>query len=93
MDRFEIILSNDSVVTNRQQFADKASHKNDRSAYNEHSSSLRLTICCRGNAISITYSEYMFVALGVKHPKRMRRIVLPSVACLAPPYFFSPNYL
>ena len=42
---------------------------------------------CRGKAMSITYSECVSVALVIRHAKRMRRIVLPSVACLALPYF------
>jgi hypothetical protein len=42
---------------------------------------------CRGNAISITYYECMSVALVIRHAKRMRRIILPSVVCLAVPYF------
>jgi hypothetical protein len=29
----------------------------------------------------------MFVTLFIQHEKRMRRIILSSVACLAPPYF------
>jgi DNA-directed RNA polymerase alpha subunit len=37
--------------------------------------------------ISITYSECVFVALGIKHAKSMRRIILSSVACPAVPYF------
>jgi hypothetical protein len=28
------------------------------------------------------------VALGIQYAKRMRRIILPSAACLAVPYFF-----
>jgi hypothetical protein len=43
--------------------------------------------CCRGKAISITYSECVSVALVIQHAKRMRRIILSSVACLALPYF------
>jgi hypothetical protein len=43
--------------------------------------------CCRGKAISITYSKYVSVALVIQHVKRMRRIILSSVACLAVPYF------
>jgi hypothetical protein len=43
--------------------------------------------CCRGKAISITYSECVSVALVTQHAKRMRRIILSSVACLAVPYF------
>jgi hypothetical protein len=43
--------------------------------------------CCRGKAISITYSECVYVALVTQHAKRMRRVILSSVACLALPYF------
>jgi hypothetical protein len=43
--------------------------------------------CCRGKAVSITYSECVSVASVIHHAKRMRRIILPSVACLAVPYF------
>jgi hypothetical protein len=39
--------------------------------------------CCRGKAISIPYSECGSVALVIRHAKRMRRIILSSVACLA----------
>jgi hypothetical protein len=43
--------------------------------------------CCRGKAISIiTYSECMSVALVIQHAKRMDRIILPSMTCLAVPY-------
>jgi hypothetical protein len=42
---------------------------------------------CRKNAISITYSERVSVALVIQHAKRMRRIILSSVACLAVLYF------
>jgi hypothetical protein len=47
--------------------------------------------CCRGNAMSITHSECVFIALGMQHAMRMRRIVLPSVVCPAVPHF--PHYL
>jgi hypothetical protein len=43
--------------------------------------------CCRGKAISITYSECVSVALVIQHAKRMRRIILSSVVCPALPYF------
>jgi hypothetical protein len=43
--------------------------------------------CCRGKAINITYYECVSVALVIQHAKCMRRIILPSVACLAVPYF------
>jgi hypothetical protein len=43
--------------------------------------------CCRGKAISITYSECVSVALVIQHATRMRRIILSSVACPAVHYF------
>jgi hypothetical protein len=43
--------------------------------------------CCRGKAICVTYSECVSVALVIQHAKRMRRIILSSVACPAVPYF------
>jgi hypothetical protein len=36
----------------------------------------------------LTYSECVFVALVIQHAKRIHCIILPSVACLAVPYFF-----
>jgi hypothetical protein len=44
--------------------------------------------CCHGKAISITHSECVSVALIIQHAKRMRRIILLSVACQAVPYLF-----
>jgi hypothetical protein len=38
---------------------------------------------CRGEAISITHSKYVFVAVVIQRAKRVRRIVLSSVASLA----------
>jgi len=38
---------------------------------------------CSGKAVSITYSECVFVDLGTEHAKRMRHIVLSPVACPA----------
>jgi hypothetical protein len=32
--------------------------------------------CCRGKAVSITYSECVSAALVIQHVKRMRSIVL-----------------
>jgi len=31
---------------------------------------------CSGKALSVTYSEYVAVALGIQHPMRIRRIVI-----------------
>ena len=45
-----------------------------------------LNHCCRGKAISITYSESVSVALVIQYAKRLRRILSP-VACLVVPYF------
>jgi hypothetical protein len=36
--------------------------------------------CCRGKAISITFSARGSVGLVTQHAKRARRIILPSVA-------------
>jgi hypothetical protein len=41
----------------------------------------------RGKARTITYSERVSVALVIQHAKRMRCIILSSVACLAVPHF------
>jgi hypothetical protein len=40
-----------------------------------------LNHCCSGKAISITYSECVFVALGTQQAMRMRRIILLPAAC------------
>jgi len=47
--------------------------------------------CRRGEGISITYSECVFVALDIQHAKRMIRVILSFVAWLAVSYFF-PHY-
>jgi len=44
---------------------------------------------CRGKSISITYSECVFVALGILHAMRMRRIILSPVVCPAVQYFYT----
>ena len=43
--------------------------------------------CSSGKQITITYSECVFVNLGIQHAIRMRHIILPPVTCLAVPYF------
>jgi len=45
--------------------------------------------CRRTEALNITYYKWMFVALGILHAMRMRRIILPSVACPGLPFFFT----
>jgi hypothetical protein len=62
-----------------------------RWTYNIKLKRIRVTIFCRGKAISITYSECIFVALFTQHLKRMRHVTLSPVACLGLPYF--PRYL
>jgi hypothetical protein len=43
--------------------------------------------CCRANAIGITYSKCVSIALVIQHAMRMRHITLSSVACPAVQYF------
>jgi len=43
--------------------------------------------CCCWKARSVTYSEFVSVSLVIQHAKRIRRIILSPVACLALPYF------
>ena len=43
--------------------------------------------CCRGKILCVTYAEYVSASVVIQHAKRMRRIVLSLVACLAVPYF------
>ena len=42
--------------------------------------------CCHGKAISITYSECVFVALVIQHAMHMHHIVI-CMACLALQHF------
>ena len=42
--------------------------------------------CCCGKPVRITFSECVSVALFSLQLRRMLRIILPSVACLALPY-------
>jgi hypothetical protein len=48
---------------------------------------VRVTYCCSEKAVSTTYSECMSVALVIQHAKRMRRVTLSALACLALPCF------
>jgi hypothetical protein len=48
--------------------------------------------CCHGRAVSITCYECVSVALVTQHAKRMRLIILSSVACPAVPYFFTLSH-
>jgi hypothetical protein len=41
--------------------------------------------CCR-KAINITHAECVFVAIGMWHVKRIRHIILSSLACLVLPH-------
>ena len=42
--------------------------------------------CSRGKAINITYSECVFLALGIQHANRLHGIILSSLACQAAMY-------
>ena len=44
--------------------------------YNVIMRRVRVNYCCRGKSISITYSECVFVALGVKRAMCTRHIVI-----------------
>jgi hypothetical protein len=48
--------------------------------------------CCSGKSISITYSERVFVDLGIQRAKCMRRNISSSVAGPAVPYFSTLSY-
>jgi hypothetical protein len=48
---------------------------------------VRVTIIAAKKTVGITYSESMSVGLVIQYAKRMRRIILSSVACLVLPYF------
>jgi hypothetical protein len=38
--------------------------------------------CCSGKAISIKYSECVFVALVIQHAKRMRHIIICGLSTI-----------
>jgi hypothetical protein len=59
-----------SLATTRQ--AVYLYHNNEARSYN---------LCCGKKAICITYSECVFVDLGIQHAMRMHRTVMSSVAC------------
>jgi len=61
-------------------------------SYKVTSRRVRVTIVAVEKEISITYSECVSVAFGIQHAMRMRRILLPSLACPALLCFF-PRYL
>jgi hypothetical protein len=46
--------------------------------------------CYSGQAVSITYSEWMFVALGIQHAIRMRHFVIRGLLALQ--YFSSLSH-
>jgi hypothetical protein len=48
---------------------------------------------CRGRAISIIYSECVFVTLVILYAQHTRRILLPFVTCLALPYFYTLSHI
>ena len=56
-----------------------------------HIETLSRNHCCLAKARSITHSECVSVALVIQHAKRMRRIILSSVACLMCVLIFCTN--
>ena len=69
------------------QRSDLLSVRDRQCKYKSNSEGRSCNHCCSGKVISITHSAHAFVALGVQHAKRMRRIILSSVACPALQYF------
>ena len=66
----------------------KALHKQDRQCRCKHKTmALSRNHCCTGKAVSIIIKYVCFVALVIQQAKRMRLIILLSLASLAPPYF------
>jgi len=53
---------------------------------------VRAAIVAVGKAISITYSECVFVALVMLHAVRMYHAILSSVAGPAVPYFYTLSH-
>jgi hypothetical protein len=61
-------------------------------AYKSHIEARSRNHFCRGKAVTITYFECASVALVIQNAKRMRHIILSSVACLSLPYFFTLSH-
>jgi len=55
--------------------------------YNVTLRRVRPTVVAMEKQLSNTYCECAFVALGIQHAMRMRRIILSTVACLSVKYF------
>jgi hypothetical protein len=62
-------------------------HRDRQSTYKRNIEARWCKHFCCGKAISITYSECVFVALVIQHAMRMRRFILSPAASLAVPYF------
>jgi len=67
--------------------------KHDRQRkYKRNFESCSRNYCCRGKAISISFSECVSVTLASHDAKRMRRIILSSLACLVLRHFFTLSH-
>jgi hypothetical protein len=69
-------FSNVKPNDNRMAMNGEQRHMRRQCTYNVMWRCVRETILCSGKAISITYCECVFVALGIKHVMCMHRIIL-----------------
>jgi hypothetical protein len=80
-DRCRLIILSYSLINGYKKLHDR------QCTYQRNNEARSRNHCCRGKAVSITYSECVSVALVNQHAKRMRRVILSSVACPTVPYF------
>ena len=72
---FHRVLLSDEVKENESRVRNSMHRRNIEARSRNH--------CSLGKAINITYSECVSVTLVIQYAKRMRRVILSSVGCLA----------
>jgi len=78
-----LTFSFDGLFQNSKAYIFSEIHKDSQCTYQRNIEACSCSHRCRGKAITITYSKYVFIAVVIQQAKPMRRIVLSSVACLA----------